>query len=58
VNITDKFSTALQSDIGKVRETLTGEDGFFTKVESKLAGTLENGVQAYGLYQSQSSIYN
>ena len=58
VKITDGFSTALQSDIGAVRETLTGEDGLFTKVAAKLAEILQNGVQEYGLYQSQSPIYD
>ena len=57
VKITDGFSTALQGDIGTVRETLTGKDGFFTKVAANLAEILENGVQAYVANQSQSSIY-
>jgi len=58
VKITDGFRTALTSDIGSVRETLTGEDGFFTKVAAKLAEILQNGVQEYGHYQGQSPIYN
>ncbi len=58
VYITEEFSASLQRDIGEVRETLTGEDGFFTKVSARLAEVLENGVQSYGLDQSVSTVYN
>ncbi len=58
VNITDDFTTALQSDIAIVREIVSGEHGFFPKVVAKLADILENGIDEYGLDQSQPAIYN
>lgn len=58
VNITDDFNTTLQSDIGTVRETVSGEHGLFAKVAAKLAKILENGTDEYGLNQSQPAIYN
>jgi hypothetical protein len=58
VNLTDEFTATLQADKEAIREALTGENGFFTKVEARLSKILENGVQAYHVDQSQSSIYN
>ena len=58
VYITKEFSAALQRDIGGVSETLTGENGLFTKITEKLAEILENGVAAYGRNQSVSTVYN
>lgn len=56
VSITNKFNPALQSSMRTVKETLTGTNGFFTKVEAKLAEMSRNGVQKYGLVQD-GSIY-
>lgn len=58
LNITNEFGSVLQREIGTVRETLTGETGFFTKIEAGLSEILENGAQAYGLNQSQPFTYN
>jgi hypothetical protein len=58
LNITDDFTTALQSDIGTAREAVSGVHGFFHKVAAKLADILENGIDEYGIDQSQPAIYN
>jgi len=58
LNSTDKFSSTLLANIGNVRETLTGDDGFFTKVETKPAAVLENGAGAYSLDQDHYTVYS
>ena len=57
VEITDAFEKALQSDIDTVRSTLTGREGFFTKVSAELDKVLENGASEYALGRDTSTAF-
>ncbi len=54
VEILDDFNDALQSDVGTVRESLTGDGGLFSKVGEALGDILEKGVQSYAVYQDDT----
>ena len=47
VYITEEFENAIKTDIGTVRQTLTGADGFFTKVSSSLNVIMTHGALEY-----------
>ena len=47
VYITDEFLSAIKTDIGTVRQTLTGSNGFFTKVSATLNEIKARGAVDY-----------
>lgn len=53
IAVADKFSSALQTKTGAVESTLTGPEGLFTGLASKLNSISTNGVQHYARYQEE-----
>jgi len=58
LNITDKFSEAIESDFKTVREVLGGEKGFFTRVSKNIEDILENDAEKYILDDNKYLAYN
>jgi flagellar capping protein FliD len=53
---TDKFDDTLLTDRARIRDALTGEDGFFSLMSQKLDEIMDNGIQKYATSPKQTGI--